>query len=126
MAVPTTTDPRTPPIIEITTKSHTDSDGPLESSRAATPRNKDVDSVRTNAAETFCWRNVPRVNRGAKMPAWMPVPSRDPSAPKMFPRKPIAAGIRMIRPGSSSRRWRIDASASPATRLPVEATRSAV
>ena len=35
------------------------------------------------------------------MPAWIDVPSRDPSAPKMSPRIPIAAGMRMNRPGSS-------------------------
>src|SRR4051812_24940477 len=56
---------------------------------------------------------------------WMLVPSRLPSAPKMLPRMPMAAGTSTNKPGSLSSVWVILPSVSPATRSPNDDTSSA-
>src|SRR5437764_25172 len=46
----------------------------------------------------------------------MLVPNRAPMAPKMVPRIPLAAGIRMIRPGRASSVWLMEPRVAPATK----------
>src|SRR5436309_8125015 len=85
-AVPTMIDPRTPPTIEITRKSHTEMDRSpkaAEAIRAITPRKREVARVRTVDANMFCGRKSSRRRETEKRPEWIPVPRRDARAPKM-------------------------------------------
>ena len=73
--------------------------------------------LRPTDARAFCIIIESRPPDSPNVPAWMAVPSRLPSAPKMLPFTAIAAGTRRSRPGSSSRVSVIAARNSPATRL---------
>ena len=60
------------------------------------------------------------------MPVWIDVEIRLPSAPKMLPRSPIAAGIMTSSPGSISKVSVMEPRTAPATRLVHESNTSAV
>src|SRR5829696_2924960 len=84
---------------------------------ATTARTTDITRVRALAASTFWPRTVSgRVER-RKVPAWMVVLMRLPKVPKMFPRRPMAAGTRTSRPGRRAKVAVIEPSMAPATRL---------
>jgi hypothetical protein len=103
----TTTDEMMAPITEITMKSTMEivgvSKNAAETALASTAKAKEIDSESRIAAPTFCPKSVSTRFDTRKVPAWIWVPRRLPRPPKMLPRIPIAAGIRMTRPGSVAR-----------------------
>ncbi len=66
--------------------------------RAATPSRAPVTTLSSAAASRFCTMKLLRCSPRSNWPVSMPVPSRAPSAPKMAPRIPIAAGTSTSRP----------------------------
>ena len=72
------------------------------------------------AARTF-WPTMVSVRRASvNVPVWIAVARRLPSAPKMFPLSPMAAGTSTSSPGSSSSVPVMDARARPAPTLVTE------
>ena len=71
----------------------------------------DIDSATADAR--FWPTSVSMRHESRNVPAWTAVPSRLPSAPKTLPRMPIAAGTRIMRPGSFSRVPVIEPSVRP-------------
>ena len=122
-------EPNTPPTIEMTKKSVSEivSETPnaLAIVLASTASAADTASVSAAAAKMFWPTTVSRRHDSRKVPVWIDVPSRLPSAPKMLPRMPMAAGTRTSRPGSSSSVPVIAPSVSPARRSPPDETSSA-
>jgi len=84
---------------------------PLASTASAT----DVARVKTSEARTFSPTTDDGRRLSRNVPAWIAVPSREPSAPKMFPRSAIAAGTINSRPGSASRRSVLWPNVTPAS-----------
>jgi len=66
----------------------------------------------------FCRSMLPLRRESSNVPTCMDVPRRLPNAPNMFPLIPMAAGIRIIRPGSSSRVSVMKPSVTPAMMSP--------
>ena len=107
-----------PPTVLTVTKSASDMAGErlkatamaLASAAKATP----IIRLSAIAAATF-WPTT-ESSRGVrrKVPVWMAVPRRLPSAPKMLPRRAMAAGTSSSRPGSLSRAPVAEARISPA------------
>ena len=84
-------------------------------------------SARLNATEAtaFCAITESRRLDSRNVPAWMAVPSRLPSAPKMLPFTAMAAGTSSSKPGNFSRVSVMEARIRPATRLARAAITSA-
>ncbi len=71
--------------------------------------------------DSMFWRRMERGRKEtSKVPMCIAVPRRLPSAPNMLPLIPMAGGIRIIRPGSSSRVLVMKPSVAPASRSPRE------
>ncbi len=68
---------------------------PLDSTASAT----DMPMVSSIAANTFWPSTVSRPSDQRKVPVWMAVDRRLPNAPKMLPRRPMAAGTSTSSPG---------------------------
>lgn len=92
---------------------------------ASTASTTEVANVRISDAKTFSPTTDEGRNVSRKVPAWIAVPRRDPSAPKMFPRRAIAAGTISNRPGSSSSRAVLCPSVRPASKATTTNSRSA-
>src|SRR5438876_3783324 len=125
----TTTDEIAPPATEITAKSTTEMVPATPNATAivlaSTARANEIENVSAIDANTFCPTTVSARRERLNVPVWMAVPSRLPSAPKMLPRMPMAAGMSTSRPGRASSVWVMAPSVSPANRSPPEETRSA-
>src|SRR5205823_13033657 len=125
----TTTDEIAPPATEITAKSTTEMVPATPNATAivlaSTARANEIENVSAIDASTFCPTTVSARRERLNVPVWMAVPSRLPSAPKMLPRMPMAAGMSTSRPGRASSVWVMAPSVSPANRSPPEETRSA-
>ncbi len=125
----TTIELSTPPMIEITRKSASEivSDTPKipATALASTASAPETNSVRAMEATTFWPTTVSRRRDRLNVPVWIEVPSRLPSAPKMLPRMPMAAGTSTSRPGRASSVPVMAPRVSPARRSPPEETSSA-
>ncbi len=121
MNTSTTSDDSTAPTTEITTRSSTEmvSARPRETDTvlAMTASASAVTNVRMTDAKTFWPTTVSARRDRPKVPVWIAVLSRLPSAPKMLPRMPMDAGTSTSRPGSRSRVPVMAPSAAPAARL---------
>ena len=80
---------------------------------ASTARAAETNRVRAIEATTFWPTTVSRRRDRLNVPVWIDVPRRLPSAPKMLPRMPMAAGTSTSRPGSASRVSRDGAEGQP-------------
>jgi hypothetical protein len=107
-----------PPTTEIVTRSQTltvSSPKADATSFASTAIHTDDVNVVMMLTSTFCASTPPRRRFASNRPAWVAVPSRAPTAPKMVPRMPTAAGIRTRRPGRAASVSVMWLSVSPAT-----------
>ncbi len=87
----------------------------MAESFASAARYSDDENVVTMATNVFWYRTPCRSRVGSNRPAWMLVPSRAPMAPKIVPRMPFAAGMRMMRPGRARSVLLIELRVTPAT-----------
>ena len=125
----TTIELRTPPTTEITRKSTVEmvsaTPKAVATTLASTASAAEMNRVRAIDATTFCPTTVSVRRDRRNVPVWMEVPRRLPSAPKMLPRMPMAAGTSTSRPGSASSVWVMAPRVTPASRSPPEETSSA-
>ncbi len=75
----------------------------MASDLASAASAREMTKVSVIAESTFWPTTVPRRRDSVNVPARREVPSRLPSAPKMLPRMPMAAGMSTSIPGSCSR-----------------------
>ena len=125
----TTIDEMIAPITEITMKSTREIVGVVnsapETALASTASTAEIESESRIAALTFWPKSVSTRRETRNVPAWIWVPRRLPSPPKMLPRIPMAAGISTNSPGSWVSVPVIEASVRPVTRSPPDEIRSA-
>ena len=89
-------------------------DATAEANRANTSVSR---RVSTSEAHTFWPTTLDDRSERRKVPVWMAVPSRLPSAPKIFPGRAMAAGTSSSSPGSSANRSWLRPSTTPAITL---------
>src|SRR5919108_2517884 len=119
---------RTPPRIEMTTRSAREivvTPKATDTMRASAAPPRETARVRTVVAYRFSNSTPPRARLTSNRPEWIVVPSREAMAPKMLPRVAMATGIRTSRPGRRSSVPVIFPRTTPATRLPAVAMRRA-
>ena len=84
---------------------------------ASIARIAEVTTLRARPARMFSPTTLVGRRLSRKVPAWMAVPRRDPSAPKIFPCRAMAAGTINSSPPSISRRSALAPSRIPTTTL---------
>ena len=118
-----------PPTIEMSTRSRTRivsaTPKAIETNLAINARTNDSTTVSDSDASTFWVSTDSRLADSRNVPVWIAVEMRLPTAPKMLPRSPIAAGTITSSPGSSSNVVTIAPRSAPATRLVDELNTSA-